>query len=46
MWPADDNQDPDPNGAPNVLTTTEPTLPSDSSRTHSTDVEVHKETST
>jgi anaerobic dimethyl sulfoxide reductase subunit A len=41
MWPADDNPDPDPNGAPNVLTTTEPTIPSGSSRTHSTDVEVH-----
>jgi anaerobic dimethyl sulfoxide reductase subunit A len=40
MWPADDNRDPDPTGAANVLTTTEPTLPSNSSRTHSTDVEV------
>jgi anaerobic dimethyl sulfoxide reductase subunit A len=40
MWPASDNRDPDPNGAPNVLTTTEPTLPSNSSRTHATDVEV------
>ena len=40
MWPENGNQGPDPNGAANVLTTTEPTLPSGSSRTHSTAVEV------
>jgi biotin/methionine sulfoxide reductase len=40
MWPSDGGDDPDPEGAPNLLTSTEPTLPSESSRTHSTDVEV------
>jgi anaerobic dimethyl sulfoxide reductase subunit A len=40
MWPSDGGEDPDPEGAPNLLTSTEPTLPSESSRTHSTDVEV------
>ena len=43
MWPDPGGDDPDRSGAPNLLTSTEPTLPSHSSRTHSNAVEVCSE---